>query len=1347
MHSQRRAGAARGTAAIVSALLLSLGVGCTFDAVVAGAVSCTAEHPDCPTGYACSAALGRCVATTAPDRTPPSVVAALLPEQPLRRGAKLTLDLEVSEPLGATPLARVTGSSGALALPWTRTDGARHHFETTLDDTSPEGLALVSVDLVDEAGNANLAASVGTVTLDFTAPVVVDATLTAPRGADAGLLEVRAGERVGLRLSLSEVCLPVAVAGRSGTPGCAPLEFRLGTPQRSAVSDSFADTAAPQAGCLYELVAPSVSDLAGNASSDVALGLRVRVDGTGPAIRGFDGGPQPDLFRATDAGWTPATLFSRAPGFDVFAVGFQVEADVVSLAARFASAPLTSCTLEACAPAAQGWRTCWCERRVVPQDTEPGGLLSLVATDGAGNTSSATLSVRFDFSPPRLLPNTASVALTPPAGSLVPTVSKATVGTGVSVRFALDEAATTALDASPSDVAFTFTDTTATTHHFEATVGAGTAEVLHTVTVRATDVVGNTAALPLPVDFEVDTTPPAAPDVERDAGVEYLRVPWGTADSGVRFEVRGAPGTVEPNATVVASDLRGSEAGRGRASADGGFFLGLSQADRAALSLQLVDAAGNVSPRVGVKHVRWIASLRGASLQDPSANPNAAETRPYFTHAATVARRTPTLLPTRHATGPAWTRLLTPGGRVSSTLVYDARRGQLVLFGGSTPATVNEVWEYDGLRWRAVPSVEPWPSSTSGHEAAFVAERGTMISYGGQLGAEQTWEYDGHAWANLTPTDGGGPHGALSMAYDVARRRLVLYGPPDGTPSGAPAHFEWDGRDWTSVPVPDAGPGPRYGHRLVYDEGLGRVLLFGGAQSGALDVWSYDGQAWQLHPSTTAAPPLRRNFGIAHDSARRLTWVFGGGGPRNDLWAWDGGAWGNFTPSTGSPSARAGAAMAFDPTRGVVVMLGGATGSPVPLADLWEWDGTTWRNRSGSTARPAASFELKLAHDEARGVTVMYGWNGTTSAHWELDGVAWTNRTTALTPPRRGGHGVHYNPALSSVMVTGGFWSDAGASMSLDEHLGWNGSTWTTYAPLPEATRWHTVAYDSARNVTVLRAGRNTYEWSDAGWSTAVVLDAGSTINSAMAFDPIQRQTLQFGGASVPGSLSAWDGTGWFELDAGAQGPSARSGHVMAFDSVRGVSVVFGGSTTLGLVSDVWEWDGARWVNPPGAAGPSPRESASATFDRRRGATLVYGGFSAGSGPNNELWQWGRTFGERPQLVARFRLSAVGAPLAQWQRLLVRTTARGGGFHLDGGAVTGVELGVRDETQAFVTVARVPAGTLTWAAEGPAEVNRAVLPATSEVLVSVSPRGADTLEGAAWLEVDLAELEVEYRLP
>jgi hypothetical protein len=133
----------------------------------------------------------------------------------------------------------------------------------------------------------------------------------------------------------------------------------------------------------------------------------------------------------------------------------------------------------------------------------------------------------------------------------------------------------------------------------------------------------------------------------------------------------------------------------------------------------------------------------------------------------------------------------------------------------------------------------------------------------------------------------------------------------------------------------------------------------------------------------------------------------------------------------------------------------------------------------------------------------------------------------------------------------------------------------------------------------------------------------GARAGAALIYDPANHGVLLFGGASshtTPDGLNPsttlgdtwlWDGRSWRQLDA--QGPPARSAAMVAYDSVRHVVVLFGGSGPDGAgqglyFQDTWTWDGTQWQAQHPAHQPNPRMRAGMAFDERHGVTVMFGG-------------------------------------------------------------------------------------------------------------------------------------------
>ncbi len=140
----------------------------------------------------------------------------------------------------------------------------------------------------------------------------------------------------------------------------------------------------------------------------------------------------------------------------------------------------------------------------------------------------------------------------------------------------------------------------------------------------------------------------------------------------------------------------------------------------------------------------------------------------------------------------------------------------------------------------------------------------------------------------------------------------------------------------------------------------------------------------------------------------------------------------------------------------------------------------------------------------------------------------------------------------------------------------------------------------------------------------------------AMAFVPDSSMpgggtSVLFGGESA-GETQAdtwtFDGNCWDTQDP-ASIPPGRVGHDMAYDPVRDVVVMFGGSNADAdpplLLQDTWEWDGVNWnivLSSPSL--PSPRQNHRMGFDSSTGKIVLYAGTDA-SGNCYDVWEYDGT--------------------------------------------------------------------------------------------------------------------------
>jgi hypothetical protein len=483
--------------------------------------------------------------------------------------------------------------------------------------------------------------------------------------------------------------------------------------------------------------------------------------------------------------------------------------------------------------------------------------------------------------------------------------------------------------------------------------------------------------------------------------------------------------------------------------------------------------------------------------------------------------------------GTAWLRrdVAGPTARSAFSMCFDPTRGRVVLFGGDSTVTngpdpLGDTWEWDGQAWMQIST--QGPPARLNHAMVFDEARGRALLFGGQgVGGtllNDTWEWNGSSWSQVAST-GPEPRRGMAMVYDSVRHRTVLFGghAPSAVPfpfSQASDTWEWDGVSWVRVAL--TGPAPRTDALMAFDPVRARTVLFGGWNRSVQlspqmsETWEWDGVQWTQHGPTE--PQNRQNHGMAYDTSRGEAIIFGGttvysAPDARTTWAWDGDRWARRAES--GPTPRSGHAMVYDAARNRTVLFGGSQsgGTSLLLGDTWEWDGDAWTQREVPGPSPRRSHQM--VYDQSRARTVLYGGTSSTSSGgipygdtWEWDGVAWTQ-----------------------IPVSG-----------------------------PPATAEHAMAYDAARQRTVLFTPSRTWEFDGFSWQLALInpeMMWGRT-NAAFAYDADRQRCVLYGGGSHTGLLE-WDGSSWSLLAQFYTGPQ-RYGAPMVFDTARSRFVLFGGS-------------------------------------------------------------------------------------------------------------------------------------------------------------------------------------------
>lgn len=237
--------------------------------------------------------------------------------------------------------------------------------------------------------------------------------------------------------------------------------------------------------------------------------------------------------------------------------------------------------------------------------------------------------------------------------------------------------------------------------------------------------------------------------------------------------------------------------------------------------------------------------------------------------------------------------------------------------------------------------------------------------------------------------------------------------------------------------------------------------------------------------------------------------------------------------------------------------------------------------------------------------------------------------TPPETPPAREGHSLVYDSARGVVVLFGGanYFSDTWE---------WDGVNWIQRTPAnsPSPRYAHVMSFDSARGVAVLFGGYSqinsqrlddTWEWDGINWTQKFPANHPSPrMDSTLAYDSARGVSVLFGGntSSFNDETWEWDGNNWIQR-LPVNSPPGRHSHTMVYDSKRGVTVLFGGYPGQ-LSHDTWEWDGINWIERQPSTYPQSRFEHAMAYNSVRGVTVLFGGF-LGWNPytvSDETWEW-----------------------------------------------------------------------------------------------------------------------------
>jgi len=294
------------------------------------------------------------------------------------------------------------------------------------------------------------------------------------------------------------------------------------------------------------------------------------------------------------------------------------------------------------------------------------------------------------------------------------------------------------------------------------------------------------------------------------------------------------------------------------------------------------------------------------------------------------------------------------------------------------------------------------------------------------------------------------PRSGAAIGYDESRHVLVMFG---GTSDGTTAlrdTWTWDGARWTELhpavspsvdmlapPVATPGRGPKV-------QSFPGLLMASDAARGSMvlygipgSTWTWAGRNWQRH--ATSPPPRGLNGAAAmgYDPVSKSVLLYISQPDGNQTWGWDGATWKELHPRT-SPDVNTGV-MAFDGHR--LLLFGPASGmlQGQVLTNTWAWDGTDWSLLSPAVRLPF-SDSYAAAYDRAVGRLVAVVDYSSSSETWIWDGASWSREHPEHEPSARSGAVAWYDSRAHLVRLYGGL--RVGSTSPLGDIWGWDGNDW-----------------------------------------------------------------------------------------------------------------------------------------------------------------------------------------------------------------------------------------------------------------------------------------------------------------
>ncbi len=589
---------------------------------------------------------------------------------------------------------------------------------------------------------------------------------------------------------------------------------------------------------------------------------------------------------------------------------------------------------------------------------------------------------------------------------------------------------------------------------------------------------------------------------------------------------------------------------------------------------------------------------------------------------------------------------------------YAEQVWSLDYFGGNLYAGIGssandaEVWRWDGSTWTKIGGDSANGGWTTNYEiVASLTNDGTNLyaGLGVTAGDGEVWKWNGSTWTKI---GGDSLNGGWDATIETVRSLRYFGGKLYaglGDSTGDADVWSWSGSSWTQI----GGDGVNSSWAAATYEQIGSFAYDGtnlyaglGTGNGDGEVWKWNGSTWTKIGGDGQDNSWTTNWG---DTVNTMLWdgskLFAGtydSAGTGWVYTYDGTSW----TLVGGNDVRGSWGYYNMPAVQVMQNVGdylyAGLGNVAGSAEVWRWDGSTWKLIGGQEVNgswDSNTYEQVMSMASYNGkLEVGLGTSTGDAEVWEWDGSTWT---------KIGGDSVNngwnntYEEVDSLAVLGGKLYAGLGNSTGDGEVWRWDGTGWTKIGGDSLNNGW-TNYVENVLSLAVYKGnivaglGRSTgdaelWKWNGSTWTKI----GGDGIGGSWAANVNQEveSLVQYGDklyaglGYTAGSASLWeyDGTSWTQIGGDDINGSWTTG---TYEKLKTL-VVYNGDLYAGLGNstgdgEVWRLSGGTWTKIAGnglnSGWPGTVEEVE-SFSPYKGK--LYAGTGLTGNADANVWTWG----------------------------------------------------------------------------------------------------------------------------